>query len=181
MAKWLRTKPFLSKNKKKKGRYRYEQWLYENQIFRYCPYCFLSQDVCDVEHYEPKAYYKTINADPDRPSNLLVACKDCNDLKWDYHPKLATRVTGKNLNSEVLNPTIHDVVNHDEFNLSNGKISSKVKNKIGIDNEILFAHDLRENARLHRVAIQTKTLWPSLYLYPANFYHHHALTPARRA
>jgi len=68
----------------------YKPWLLEHFVDHVCAYCLLRDLGAEVEHYEPKKYAP---GREDDPTNLLLACGNCNGPggKHDYHPQHAER------------------------------------------------------------------------------------------
>lgn len=86
----------LRRNRAKKRRGtrpqdKYLEWLEENQPIRFCAYCLSAYDRLEIEHYEPEAFLLARSRNPHVPSNLYLACHDCNHSKLDYHPRNRSR------------------------------------------------------------------------------------------
>jgi len=56
------------------------------RIGRYCSYCERKENLLEVEHIQPKGVHMAKEC---LWSNFLLACKNCNSIKWKKNPRLA--------------------------------------------------------------------------------------------
>ena len=68
----------------------YKGWLLENFYLELCSYCLEQYGALTIDHYVPQSLDASLTHDP---SNLLLACTNCQRRKSDYHPAHTKRRT----------------------------------------------------------------------------------------